>query len=326
MKGEFDGFSEVYSSTPVLWKGDVYLTHHFARSSPPKCELLQYSISNGSWNTINIPCKKVHKISDEVFNIHQLSTYSNLLLVTAGDKVLEFDSCNSTFRNYSLTIPPSSGYGDEILAMTNQGDYLLLLCKSSLSLQAKSKPSVKLFDGNVWMIREGPYLQHPSKWTSTTNFQAVIHNSTIIILERLRKYHISIHKKSLRSLIDNKSDIWQIVDSSLPMSSNLVIQNNNLLIASVKSEGYGQYIIQVLCYSSKYEKAWLELGCTTVPHSYPRRYVIYHPGCVMVAIPDGSLLMMITAPYPDQSELKSYTLKPEGRVFCFTLTTVTLFF
>ena len=232
MKGEFDGFSGYCYSAPVLWKGDVYLTHHLAHSSLPKCELLKYSISNGSWNTFSIPCNRVHKINE---NIHQLSTYSNLLLVAAGDKVLEFDSCNSTFRNYSLTIP-SSNYGDEILAMTTQGDYLLLVCKSSLSLQAKSKPSVKLFDGNVWMIREGPYLQHPSKWTSTTNFQAVIHNSTIIILERLRKYHISIHKKSLRSLIDNKSDIWQIVDSSLPMSSNLVVQNNNLLIASVKSD------------------------------------------------------------------------------------------
>ena len=318
MKGEFDGFSGYCYSAPVLWKGDVYLTHHLAHSSLPKCELLKYSISNGSWNTFSIPCNRVHKINE---NIHQLSTYSNLLLVAAGDKVLEFDSCNSTFRNYSLTIP-SSNYGDEILAMTTQGDYLLLVCKSSLSLQAKSKQSVKLFDGNVWMIREGPYLQHPSMWTSTTNFQAIIHNSTIFILERVLKYRITIHKKSLQSLIDNKSDIWQIVDSSLPMSSNLVVQNNNLLIASVKSDSYGQCIIQVLGYSSKYEKAWLELGCATVPHSYPRRYGIYHPDCVMVAIPNESLLMMITDPYPAQSELKPYTLKPEGRVFCFTLTVV----
>ena len=258
---------------PVLWNGDVYMIDNTIRAQ----KLLKYVVSNNSWSDYAIPCGKSGYL--EYKQVHALTTYrSKLLLIDERNKVWEFDANKSTFKP-SLDITLPERWKAKVAAAASEGDYLIVFRQ----VEDTSMTSVSIFNGitSTWMIRDGPHFQHMS------TFQVVIHGQSIFLMERISHYDygvINIYKASLHSLVNDESDVWKVLRSTLPilshLVSNLTVVGNLLCISSCDHK---DCCTRLWCYLVDCE-SWLELGNTT--NIYPRGMFFR-----IIGLPDCSLLM-----------------------------------
>ena len=274
---------------PVLWNGDVYMIGSSLTAST-QCKLLKYSTSNDSWSEYVIPCDKERHWGDE--QVHALTTYrSKLLLIGDGSQVWEFDANDSTFKPSSdITLPQS--WKAQVVTAASEGKYLIVIRRA----EDKSWTSVNIFDGKTWMIRDGPHFQNKSR------LQVIIHNRSVFLAEWSATGIVNICGAFLRSLINDDSQEWQVLRSTLPVLSqsisNVTILSNRLCIAS--HDGIGGYA-RLWCYSLECEN-WLELGNTAGISPDMTKL-----SCV-IGLPDHSVIMMLLQMYEGQPF--NYKLKP----------------
>ena len=211
---------------PVLWNGDVYMIDG-ATEKDEQCKLLKYSTSKDSWSSFVIPCniKERHTSMDEGWS-HILTTYdSKLLLVSGADskslgptmtpiKVWEFDATKSTFKpSPDIILPLSRTVFDRCyVAAASEGKYLIIGGKSHFG----DNIQCYLYNGTTWVVCDGPSLNRYSA------IQLIILNGSVFLIERLQMgYDIPrcslslIYEASLRSIIDNDPDPWQLLKSTM---------------------------------------------------------------------------------------------------------------
>ena len=302
---------------PVLWNGDVYLIDIAKR------RLLKYLVSNDSWKGFD------QTLYSGLYAHSLLATYhSKLLLISENCKVWELDDNDSTFKpSPNITLPSSWAYHFDIVAAASEGDYLLLIRKG---YHGEYHASVMIFDSKVWVIRDGPYLY------SESDLQVFVHNRSVYLIEwpmtttmryetTSSEIHIlNIYETSLQSLLDDESDPWQLLRSTLPLQSYSISTTNITMIGghlALVSFDYSH--VHVWHYFTSRE-SWLETGCFNIP-SHTHR-MLPDTKKRIVNLPDGSLMMMTgfeseVAGFGymrsmQEPELTVYKLKPESEGQC----------
>ena len=301
---------------PVLRNGDVYMID--VRET---ILLLKYSISDNLWKvfdrTLRIPVER-----------YALATYHSKLMLISEDRVWEFDDNYSTFTpSPNITVPLSRAYNSEIMAAASEGDYLLLVRKRYRECLA----TVMVFDSNAWIIRDSPHL------LSGSDLQVIVHNLSVYLIEWLVveldflvktvPKAMNIYETSLQSLLDDESDPWQLLRSTLPQPSDSISTTNITMIgghlALVSFDYTSDSNVRVWHYLTSRE-SWLETGCFNIP-SHTHR-MLPDTKKRIVNLPDGSLMMMTgfkskVAGFGymrlmQEPELTVYKLKPESEGQC----------
>ena len=299
---------------PVLWNGDVYLI------DIEKGRLFKYLVSYDSWKGFD------QTLYSDFYACSLLATYHSKLLLISGDcKVWEFDDNDSTFKpSPNITFTSSWAYRSEIVAAASEGDYLLLIIRKGY--HGKHRTSVMIFDSNVWVIRDGPYLY------SGSYLQIFVHNRSVYLIEwpitTTMWYEtafskiIMIYETSLQSLLDDESDPWQLLRSTLPLPSDSISTTNITMIGghlALVSFDYSH--VRVWHYLTSRE-SWLETELFNIPsHTHG---VLPDTKKRIVNLPDGSLMVMMTGfksrfEYTrsmQKPKLTAYKLKPESEGQC----------
>ena len=279
--GDHWEYTNEHVHVPVLWNGDVYNMIEGYR----ECKLLKYSTSNDSWSDYAIPCDIM--VWSWTNHVHILTTYhSKLLLISGADnEVWEFDANESIFKpSPDITLPENWEY--EHVAAASEGDYLLTIRRA----RDRSKILVNIFDGSTWTICDGPCCR---MWSS---FQVVLHNYRIFMADQCQEPRFcTIYEAPLHLLINNKSNVWQELQSTPQRPSrsvsNLTILDNHLCIACYDPR---DRFIYLLCYLVD-RKQWLESGNTTE---------LFFSGVYsIVGLPDHNSMIMV-------SKGQYYKLKP----------------
>ena len=286
---------------PVLCNGDVYMIHSANPFIPTgkdaHCKLLKYSLSSDSWSDYSIPCDKESHQSDK--QLHALTTCrSKLVLINGADgSVWEFDAKESTFKPSPDISLPWNG-STEHIAAASSGDYLIVATRK----EDESGVSINIFDGNTWMIREGPNCQVKKR------LQVIIHNHFVLLAESFGRYDdiTDIHQKPLKSLIDDESTLWQPNLENTPLKSstrsvsNLTFLDKHLCATSMDMSG----CTHLWCYVADH-KRWLELGNNRkIPDE--ESFVSLSHSAMIVGLADHSMMVLCL----QQMSMQYYSLKP----------------
>ena len=292
---------------PVLWNGDVYMIDS-ATMENEQCKLLKYSTARDSWSKFVIPCNIKERHSMDEKQSHALTTYnSKLLLVSGADsesldptmlpiRMWEFDAMKSTFKpSPDIILPLSRTIVEQChVAAASEGKYLIIGGRSRFG----DIMQCYLYDGTTWVVCDSPCL------TRHRDIQLIIHNGSIFLIERLCESSLSlIYETSLRSIIDNNPDPWQLLKSTMQSSGQQGSVSNFFTLETHLSLVSWDYPKLTVWHYFVNSESWQEAGSASV--SFLSQF---RESCVCaVRLPDESLMTI----FNKEHSTKVCKLKPK---------------
>lgn len=286
-------------SVPVEWNGDIYMS---GLEQGYEGRLWRYSVGRNSWDELQLPFHDKRK--------YALTTYqSKLLLISKGlgrtsrGVVWEFDNNESTFKQSGMASVPNLNEAVRISA-ASVGEYLVVAHKAG----SGDMFSVKLYDGNIWIIRTGQLsLNYIINYI---NIYVILHHRTLFVYEHVdRKSIANIYKASLNSFMSTSQFFfWTHPKQTSPVPlgrhSNLGIFGGYLVVVAADFQH-----IRILGYSIMNED-WIYLDKSNYGFFPAPRIIVLSQGTLLVI--GGSRQPGILKEISGISKFDILEIQPEG--------------